>query len=169
MKKFSIFFLLIANFSYAEDKIVYLDMNILLKESNVGKFVNTELKKISNRNIDELKKIETLIKDEDQKLVKQKNILKEEEYKIKADQLISKFKEFQNLTKKKNTELNNLKTDAGNKILKSVNEILSEYSKKNTISIIINKNNIIIGKVDLDITSDILDLLNKKISKIEFN
>ena len=101
MKKFLIFFLLITNFSYAEDKIVYLDMNILLKESNVGKFVNTELKKISNRNIDELKKIETSIKDEDQKLIKQKNILKEEEYKIKADQLISKFKEFQNLTKKK--------------------------------------------------------------------
>ena len=60
-------------------------------------------------------------------------------------------------------ELNNLKTDAGNKILKSINEILSEYSKKNAISIIINKNNIIIGKVNLDITSDILDLLNKKI------
>ena len=169
MKKFLIFFLLIANFSYAEDKIVYLDMSILLKESNVGKFVNTELKKISNRNIDELKKIETSIKDEDQKLIKQKNILKEEEYKINADQLISKFKEFQNLTKKKNMELNNLKTDAGNKILKSINEILSEYSKKNAISIIINKNNIIIGKVNLDITSDILDLLNKKISKIEFN
>ncbi len=169
MKKFLIFFLLIANFSYAEDKIVYLDMNILLKESNVGKFVNTELKKISNRNIDELTKIETSIKDEDQKLIKQKNILKEEEYKIKADQLILKFKEFQNLTKKKNMELNNLKTDAGNKILKSIKEILSEYSKKNAISIIINKNNIIIGKVNLDITSDILDLLNKKISKIEFN
>ena len=169
MKKFLIFFLLIANFSYAEDKIVYLDMNILLKESNVGKFVNTELKKISNRNIDELTKIETSIKDEDQKLIKQKNILKEEEYKIKADQLILKFKEFQKKTKKKNMELNNLKTDAGNKILKSIKEILSEYSKKNAISIIINKNNIIIGKVNLDITSDILDLLNKKISKIEFN
>ena len=169
MKKFLIFFLLISNFSYAEDKIVYLDMSILLKESNVGKFVNNELKKISNLNSDELKKIETSIKDEDQKLIKQKNILKEEEYKIKADQLISKFKEFQNLTKKKNMELNNLKTDAGNKILKSINEILSEYSKKNSISLIINKNNIIIGKVNLDITSDILDLLNKKISKIEFN
>ena len=169
MKKFLIFFLLITNFSYAEDKIVYLDMNILLKDSNVGKFVNTELKKISNLNNDELKKIETSIKDEDQKLIKQKNILKEEEYKIKADQLISKFKEFQNLTKKKNMELINLKTDAGKKISKSINEILSEYSKKNSISLIINKNNIIIGKSNLDITSDILDLLNKKISKIEFN
>ncbi len=167
MKKLLLIFLLIANFAYAEDKIVYLDMNILLNESKVGKFINNELKKINDKNNEEFKKIEDKIKSEDQNLAKQKNILKEEEYILKASQLRSQYNDFQDLVKNKNLELNKIKANAGNKILVSINEVLSDYSKNNSIAIILDKNKIVIGKNNLDITSDILSLLNKKVSKIE--
>ena len=62
-----------------------------------------------------------------------------------------------------------MRDNAANKLLVAINEILKEYSLKNSISLMIDKKNIVIGKTQLDITNDILELLNKKISNISLN
>ena len=169
MKKifFIIFFLTFSTNIFAQDKIVYLDVNRLLNESEAGKYLNSELNKINNSNIEEFKKIENTIKSEEEKILKQKNILKTEEFNSKVDELRDKYKSYQDLKNNKNEEINKIRNDAGSKILKIVNEILSDYSTDKEISLIIEKKNIVIGKTQLDITDDILKLLNKKITKIE--
>ena len=48
-----------------------------------------------------------------------------------------------------------------------VTKILAEYSAKNEISLILNKEGIIIGKKDIDITEKILVLLNNKVKNIK--
>ncbi len=154
---------------FAQEKVVYLDVNKLLNESEAGKYINNELNKINNSNIEEFKKIETSIKSEEEKILKQKNILKSEEFNDKVNELRDKYKSYQDLKNNKNSEINKLRLNAGNKILKIVNEILSKYSEENGISLIIDKKNIIIGKTQLDVTSEILTLLNKKINKVEIN
>jgi len=168
MKKYLLlfFFLSIFNYTYADDKIVYLDINLILNNSAAGKFLNSELQSINNKNIEEFKQIELSIKLEDDKLSKQKNIIKEEDYKIKVSELRSKYKSYQELMKKKNTNLNKIRENGVNQILKVVNDILTEYSTKNNISFIVDKKNIIIGKTELDITNDILKLLDNKILKV---
>jgi Skp family chaperone for outer membrane proteins len=45
--------------------------------------------------------------------------------------------------------------------------ILAEYADKNSISYIIPKQNIIIGKTELDLTNIILEILNSKIKNID--
>ena len=171
MKKifFIIFFLTFSTNIFAQDKIVYLDVNRLLNESEAGKYLNSELNKINNSNIEEFKKIETTIKSEEENILKQKNILKNEEFNSKVDELRDKYKSYQDLKNNKNEEINKIRNDAGSKILKIINEILSDYSTDKEISLIIEKKNIVIGKTQLDITEDILKLLNKKIKKIEIN
>ncbi len=169
MKKIilAFFFLIFSFSSYAQEKIVYLDTNFLLSQSEVGKYVNSKLKKINDKNNEEFKKIELNIKSSEEKLIKQKNILKKEDYEIKISDLKSQYKSYQDQIKKKNAELTQLRNKAGNEILKHINEILTKYSQKESISLIIEKKNIIIGKTELDVTADILSLLNKKIKKIE--
>ena len=97
----------------------------------------------------------------------QKNILKAEEFNSKVDELRDKYKSYQDLKNNKNEKKNKIRNDAGSKILKIINEILSDYSTDKEISLIIEKKNIVIGKTQLDVTEDILKLLNKKIKKIE--
>ena len=43
MKKINLifFFIILTNIAYSEDKVVYLDVNLLLTESAVGKYVNS--------------------------------------------------------------------------------------------------------------------------------
>ena len=169
MKKYYLlfFFLIFHTNLFAEEKIFYLDVNFLLSESEAGKFINNELQIINNKNIEEFKKIENSIKTEEEKLLKQKNILKEEEFNNKVNKLREKYKSYQELKNTKNNDLKILRDKAGNQILKIINEILAEYSTKNKISLVMEKKNIIIGKTELDITKNILVLLNAKIKKVE--
>ena len=171
MKKYFLFFLFLvfSTYSLAEEKFVYLDVNFLLSESESGKYINNELNKINNKNIEEFKKIENSIKTEEDNLLKQKNILKEEEFNSKLKKLREKYQSYQELKKKKNNDLKKLRDDAVNQILKIINDVLTQYSTKNNISLVIEKKNVIIGKTELDITKDILNILNKKIKKVEIN
>ena len=164
---FLFFFFIFTFNSQAEEKILYLDVNFLLSKSEAGIYINNELQKINNKNIEEFKKIEKLIKSEEEKLLKQKNILKEAEFNNKLNSLREKYKSYQEMKNNKNKDLKNLRDNAGNQILKILNEILAEYSAKNKVSLIIEKKNVIIGKSDLDITNNILKILNEKIKKVE--
>ena len=74
MKRFFLFIILLTftNLSLAEDKIVYLDVVYILNESLAGKDLNKKLNEINKKNIEEFKKIETEIKNEDNDLLKKK-------------------------------------------------------------------------------------------------
>ena len=128
MKKYYLlfFFLLFSNKVSAEDKIVYLDVNFLLSNSEAGIYINNELKKINDKNVEEYKKIENLIKSEEENLLKQKNILKENEFNDKANKLREKYKSYQVLKNTKNKNLKNVRDDSGKKLLNVINEILAE-------------------------------------------
>ena len=169
MKKyFLIFFILIFTETlYADNKIIYIDINKIISNSESGKYLNKELNKINNKNITEFKNIEKELKVEEENILKQKNILKESEFNSKVSELREKVKSYNEFKNKKNNDLKKLRDNAAKKILDILNLILSEYSAKNSISLIIDKKNIIIGKSELDVTNQIMDLLNKKIKKVE--
>ena len=169
MKKYLLLFifLIFNNFCLAENRVVYLDVFFLLNESIAGKDLNQKLLKLNSKNIEEFKKIELKIKKNDDDLLKKKNIIKEDQYKKEVALLRQEYKSFQELMNKKNSDLNILKDNSTKVILKNINDILAEYSTKNSISMIIEKKNIVIGESDLNVTNEILDLLNKKITTVE--
>ena len=153
----------------AMSQIVYINMEQLFKESTVGISLNKQISEINNLNEKNIKKLETEIKSEDENINSQKNILNEEELKKKISALNTKIKEYQNLIKKNKDNLNKKRIEGTNIILKSLKPILSEYSEKNSISMVLQKQNVIIGKKELDITKDIILILNEKIKKIDIN
>ena len=51
-------------------------------------------------------------------------------------------------------------------MIKLIRPILAEFSDNNSISLIIDKKYIVIGKTVLDITDDILKIIDEKIGKI---
>ncbi len=110
--------------------------------------------------------METNIKNEDKTISSQKNILSDNDIKIKVDKLNKKINDYKSRTQTINKEINNNKIYATSKILENLKPILSQYSDENNIELILQKKNIIIGKNKLNITDDIIKLLDKKITKI---
>ena len=66
-----------------------------------------------------------------------------------------KDKILKNFEKKKKNEIDNF--------LIRVKPLIQEYMKDNSISIVLSKNQIFMGNVEMDITGDIIELVNKNV------
>jgi len=167
--KLIIFFVIIfySNIAIANDKIYYIDIDTLMNNSLAGKSIAKQLNKNDKSNNENFKKLEENLKNEETKLISQKNILKKDEYQKKVELFKQKISKYKN---KRNTAINNLskKRIEGQKIfISQLMPILSEYSEKNSISYIIPKQTIIIGKTELDLTKKILKILDSKVKSIK--
>ena len=148
-------------------KIAYIDTDKILNESKAGINIKKQLDAINKKNISKFEKIETELIEEEKKISQQKNILSNEELEKKIKVLKEKVVKFNNDVKKNKNYLVQKNKNATEKILSSLNSILSDYASKNSIQIILQKRHIAIGRDDLDITSEILDTINVKIKNIK--
>ena len=157
------------NLLYADNNIAYLDMDIIYNESVVGKLIINEVDKINKKNISNFKKIEESLKKEEQEISSQKNILAKEEYEKKVISFRKKVAQYKSDRSKSIDDLKKKRNKAIGTLSSSVNKVLADDSVEKKISIIIPKKNIIIGKIELEITKDILKLVDENIEKISLN
>ena len=85
------------------------------------------------------------------------------------DAIQNKISDYKQNRQKKIDSISKKKIEATSKLLKEITPILTEYSKKNKISIILKKKDIVLGRTDLDITNEIIDIINSKVKKINLN
>ena len=96
----------------------------------------------------------------------QKSVITKEEFEKKIINLRNKASVYRKERNENLNNLNNQRLDATTKMISLIRPILSDYSEANSISLIIQKRNIIIGKTSLDITNDILKIVDENIKKI---
>ena len=148
--------------SFAENKIVFIDIDFLMKNSNIGKLSLKKLENLNKKNIKILKDNEKILKDKENTLLPKKNIISKEEFENEINSLRTEIKEFK--IKKDNMvkDFNKLKIEELNKVLEKFNFKIQDYMSQNSIDIVLNKNNIFIGKVSSDITKSVLVEINKE-------
>ena len=161
-----VFFLFSSFYTYAQ--IVYIDVNYILNNSEVGKSLNIYIKKTRDENIISFKEIEDKFIKKEKELLAQKNILKKEEFDEKFKILSNEINIYNAEKKSSLNKLNKFKLDNTKKILEILNPIITNYVDKNSISLVIPKKNIIVGKKNLDITDEIVKLLNDKVQSLDF-
>ena len=154
---------------FAENKIVYLDLNYILNESIAGKSLNNEINELNDKNFLIFEKKEKYLTNEQETISKQMNIIKKDEYTKKINKLKKEIETYKISRKKFSDEMNQKTIKTKKLFLQSLNIIMSEYSKENDISLIVQKKNILLGKSDLDITNVILKKFNEKVKKINLN
>tara|TARA_B100000795_G_scaffold174141_2_gene131453 strand:+ start:914 stop:1432 length:519 start_codon:yes stop_codon:yes gene_type:complete len=170
MKKVFIVFLIHFfqfNFVTADTTIAYLDMNKIISSSKSGLSINSQLKDISSKNTKVFKEDARILKEQEIKLISQKNILSESDFQLKIKELKLAFNKYNKNRDKVNNDYNKLRVDSTNKLLKLINPILVSYSNDNNISLILKKRDIVIGQTDLDITSEITQIINKEIKQFK--
>ena len=140
-----------------------------MNNSKAGKNIQEQLKKINDARIKEIRSKDKLFKDKEAKLIAQKKILSEQEFAKKVNDLKKEVINSNSLRKKEMEQSNKKRNDALAKLLKEINRLLIEYSERTKISMILDKKNVIISRNENDITKEILNLLDKKITKIKIN
>ena len=155
--------------SYSSEKIVYLDVEKIMQESIAGKAINAKIKKKRETSISKFKKKEKDIFEKEKKLISQKNVLNDEEFKKKIQDLRNEISNYQKERNKAANDLTQTRIKASTNLIKELTPILEAYSKDNSIRIIIQKKHIVMGSREDDITKNILDLVNKKIKNIKID
>ena len=165
-----IFFIFFSKISLSHEKtIVYIDLNKIMNNSIAGKSITSQLENNHKKNISKFKNIEEELKKEEAEIISQKNVITKEEFEKKIIDLRDKANKFRKERNDNINNLNNQRLKATSKMITLVRPILSEFSDKNSISLILDKKNIIIGKTLLDITDDILKIVDEKIGKIQLD
>ena len=171
MKLFFIIFLIILKFEIAtaNEKIAFIDLNFIINNSVAGDSINTLIKDLSKKKNKEFKATENEIKKDENELISKKNIIDESIYNEKVNEIKLRINDYKLERQKFNKDLNEKKIKYNNFLLEKLNPIISNYVEKNSITIVLPKKMIIIGKKDLDITKQILEILDKSVQKIKFN
>lgn len=168
LKKFifvlTIFFLS-QNFSNANN-IYFLDFKLVLNESDAGKKAQTFLKKKLEQGIKNIEDKTKNILEEEKKLIEQKKIISNEEYKKKVTELRSKVSSMQQERAKLLKDVSSKRAKAKKQLLENLNPIVKQYMMDNKIQIVLDKKNILLADDNLDITKQIIVLLNKKLKTI---
>ena len=160
------FFLIICTHTFAEVKVVVVDMKFVLNNSKAGKGAQDFLLKSFQNNQKKFTNLEKKLKKEEDDLLEKKNILSKEEYTKKADDLRKKVIDYQSERRTSLDKIAIQRTDSREILIKKISPILDAYIKENNISLVFDKKEMLGGRPELDITQVIIDRLDKELPSL---
>ena len=167
---FKIFFLIfLIGISNANENIRFININYIVNNSEAGKTLNKIIENKSKKIKSELNDLGKKIETKKEKIISQKNILKKEEYEKLVKTYEDEVKRFNNIRVKKNEDFNKYRLNSQKKIIEALNPLITAFLKKESVQILLQKEQIIFGDKDLDITEEILKIFNDKHKKIKFD
>ena len=160
------FFFIISTHTFAEQKIVVLDMKYVLNNSKAGKGAQDFLKKSFKNNAKKFSDMEKSLKKEERDLLEKKNILSKEEYTKKSDALRKNVIDYQSQRRASLDKIATQRAKSKETLLQKIEPIVDEYINENNISIVMDKKNMIGGLTEYDITQVIVEKLDKELSSL---
>jgi|TARA_B110000438_G_C15800668_1_gene645008 outer membrane protein len=144
----------------------FIDFKKVLNESTAGKNAQTFLKNKLEKESKKFKETESNLRKEEQDLINKKKIISNEEFQKKVTQLREKVAKLQKDKNKSFNDIGKLRTSAKTQLLKALNPILKTYMEKNNIRLILDKSSILLGDTKLDITTQVIEILNKELKSL---
>ena len=161
-----IFFFLNLKPTFAENNIVYLDVQYIIDTSELGIFYKKKIQIIQDDIKSTLLKKETIIKNKENSINDKKNVLDKDEINKQIKELNNLLNEYKIQRDKLNKNIVDTKKKYTGEILNILNPLVTSYVDDNNINIVIEKKNVLVGIKSLDITKNILNKFNEKVKKL---
>lgn len=171
IKKIIIIFttILLTESNLSADVPYYIDFQKILNESIAGKKAQKELKSKLDQTLKSLDKTQKDLQEEEKQIIQQKKLISADEYKNKVNGLRKKVSELQKNRGSALQKISKQRAKAKTALLKNLNPIIKNYMQENGIRMVLNKKNLIVADEKLDITENIMKLLNEKIKSVKLN
>ena len=163
---FLVFFIGVSN---AKENIRFININYIVNNSEAGKVLNKIIENKSKKIKSELNDLSKKIENKKDNIISQKNILKKEEYNKLVKTYEDEDKNFNDIRFKKNEDFNKYRINSQKKIIEALNPLITAFLEKESVQILLQKEQIIFGDKELDITEEILKIFNDKHKKIKFD
>ncbi len=147
----------------ADLKVVYLNLDRIVKSTNSGNLILQKFDKQKKENVEKFKLKENELRDKEQDIIKKKNILSEEEFESKVLALKKEMKKYNEERQNFFLEYEQNKKKKLNEFLVNITPIIETYVKENSINIVLNEKNLFIASRKFDITEQIIKIIDKSI------
>ena len=137
--------------------------------SKAGKNAISKINDQKKKDVSKFQKIEKELKSREEDLITKKNVISAEEFNKKLENLSKEINNYRTLRQEAIDLSTKSRLNASADFAEKIKPILADYASENNIDMIIQKKNIIMGKTDLDITDEILKIVDKKINKLKVN
>ena len=158
---------LFANENYPNTSIAIVDLNLILSESKAAKNATKQFEKIQKDTEDEILVSDKKMLEERNKLIEQQSVIAPEAFELKAKDYEKKLQNYQAEKQNKLRKLEGVLQKARNEILENVKPILEELSKELGVTVILEKNSVLLSATNMDITENVIKKLNKELPKIK--
>ena len=156
-----------ANENYPNTSIAIVDLNLILSESKSAKDATNQFETIQKNTEDEIIASDKEMLEERNKLIEQQSVIAPEAFELKAKDYEKKLQNYQVEKQNKLRKLEGVLQSARNEILENVKPILEELSKELGVTVILEKNSVLLSATNMDITENVIKKLNKELPKIK--
>ncbi|MAZ76325.1 MAG: outer membrane family protein [Micavibrio sp.] len=149
--------------------IAVVDVDRLLSDSKAGKSIQDQHSKKREVFKKEFSKLEGKLIEAEKQLVKDKENLSPEEFLKKRQGFEKEFQETRRLFQKRRNALEKGLAEAFKMLRKIIIQTTADVSDEHKFDIVVTRESVVIVDKKMDITSEVLQRMNKKISTIPLN
>ena len=161
--------LLTYSFSSFVDSSYFIDFTKVLNSSKSGAQAQKKLQEKFKSESSKFDKLTKDIRKEESEIINQKKVLSPEEYQKKVKALRKKVADLQKSKQNSFNSISKSRNDAKKELLRAVNPILKKYMEDNKIRLILDKETVVLGDSTLEITDQIIAILNKELPSVKIN
>ena len=160
----TLIFLFISQGSKAEQILKYANIDKIIKETKIGINMLNKINELDKENIKKLNSFEQELKSKENEIKSKKNLISDQEFEKEINNFKKKLSDFQKEKKIMVTNLKEIKNKELKVFFEKINPIVQNYMNEKSIDILFNSNNIYMGNKNSDLTNELIEEINKKLS-----
>tara|TARA_B100002019_G_C21268039_1_gene600502 strand:- start:563 stop:1117 length:555 start_codon:yes stop_codon:yes gene_type:complete len=152
---------------YPETIIGVIDLNFILSDSKAAKDAAEQIEKIALEIENEIKESDKNLMDEQSELLESQQIMAPAVFDEKRQEYEKKVQNYNLKRQEKLMSIDLLVSESRNEVLNTLKPILEEISNEKGITVLLEKNSVLLNAESMDITKDALIILNKELPSLE--
>ena len=152
---------------YPQTILGVIDLNYILSESKAAQDAAKQIEKIALNIEEEIKNTDKALIDEQNELIESQQIMAPAAFEEKRKEYETKVQNYNLTRQEKLMSIDILVSDSRNNVLNALKPILEEISNAKGITVLLEKNSVLLNAENMDITEEALKDLNKKLPSIK--
>lgn len=144
-----------------------IDVDKIMNESLVMRDIQSKIEKKQDEYQKQIQKKQEELESEQKRIESKKNILSKEAFEKETNAFEKKLDDLKTFVDKKQNNLKKASMEAMSKVNEKVKDIIDGVAKEKKLDVIIAAAQTLYHEESLDVTNEILEKLNKKITKVD--
>ena len=150
-------------------KIAVVDVPFLINNSAAGKSIRTQLDKQRDAYRVQIEKQESELQSAEKVLMEQQSTLAKDQFLQKRKEFQEKVTNAQRTVQQRRIAFDKAYTEAMEKLREAIVKIVADAAGKNKVSLVLNRQEVVLVEENMDMTKQILATLNSTVTSIPVN